>query len=154
MLYNSFSNWNMEFQRETIVIRSTRFRVVLVKVFTPKGRIAKETEDMSAVSVRPPSPLVCLLKICIAAWDVRAVRKIITGFVLYDRKLGAIYPSDIVMTHSALVIKSFSCRHPPQDLPPRRDLLHPGHGDEAVEPRQGDLQPGLGRLHGSPAGNF
>ena len=57
----------MEFQRETIVIRSTRFRVVLVKVFTPKGRIAKETEDMSAVSVRPPSPLVCLLKICIGA---------------------------------------------------------------------------------------
>ena len=85
---------------------------------------------------------------------MRAVRKIITGFVLCDRKLGAIYPSDIVMTHPALIIKFFSCRHPPQDLPPRCDLLHPGDGAQAVDLVQGDLQPGLGRLHGAHPGKL
>ena len=36
MLYNSFSNENMEFQRETLIIRSMRFSPVLVKVFKLK----------------------------------------------------------------------------------------------------------------------
>ncbi len=48
----------------------------------------------------------------------------------------------------------FCFRNPPEDLPPRCDLLHPRHGDQADDPGQGQLQPGPHRHHRPPPGQL
>ena len=45
-------------------------------------------------------------------------------------------------------------RNPPEDLSPRRHVLHPGDGDQAVDLVQGQLQPGPGRHHRPPPGQL
>ena len=56
--------------------------------------------------------------------------------------------------YSHSLILFFCFRHPPEDLPPRSDVLHPRHGDEAVDLVQGLLHPGPDRHHGPPPGQL